>query len=161
MKTVRKIAIAVAPILVLGLMGVLVRALSDGRGDRAGGSLSPEETVVAFNRYMLAGDVDSAGRLCTEQMSWHIGRFREAWDEIERQDSAVCSAAERLLGGVDIHISGTEKTGNGRTAVHYRLTSPISGHEEKIKVAELVEHKLHGGEGSVWRIEKIRDGEEN
>ncbi len=161
MKILRKIAIAAAPILVLGLAGVLVRALSAGDGHKSAEKLSPEETVLVFNRYMLSGECDSAGSLCTEQMSGHLGRYREVWEELQSQDSVVRSAAGRMLDSVEVHISGTEKADNGRILVYYRISSPVPGPVEKIKVAELAEHKLHGEGGSVWRIEKILDGEEN
>lgn len=159
MKIPEKIAIAVAPILVLGMAGVLIHALSAEGGSK--GKLSPEETVLAYNRYMLSGETDSAGSLCTEQMSGHMGRFREVWSEIQRQDSVVVSAAERLLDSVEVHVSGTEKADDGRVLVRYSLTSAIPGSVEKLRVAELSEHKLHGEGGSVWRIEKIMDVEEN
>lgn len=161
MKILRKIAVAAAPILVLGLAGVLVRALSAGDGHKSAEKLSPEETVLVFNRYMLSGECDSAGSLCTEQMSGHLGRYREVWADIQSQDSVVRSAAGRMLDSVEVRISGTEKTDNGRILVHYRISSPIPGSVEKTRVAELAEHKLHGEGGSVWRIEKILDGEEN
>ena len=161
MKIVRKIAVAVVPILVLGLVGLLIQVLSEQDGGRGRGNLSPEETVEEFNRHMLSGDVDSAGIYCTEQMSRHIGRLLEAWEEIGRQDSVVCSAAASLLEGVDIHITGTEKAGNGRVLVHYRIIPQIPGAEEKVKVAELAEHRQHGEGAGVWMIEKIRNGEED
>lgn len=161
MKILRKIAVAVVPILVLGLAGVLIRALSAGERSNVKEKLSPEETVLAYNRYMLSGECDSAGRLCTEQMSGHMERYREVWSEIEEQDSVVITAAEQLLDSVEVHIYGTEKTEDGRVLVHYGLTSAMPGASEKFKVAELSEHKLHGEGGSVWRIEKVADGEEN
>lgn len=161
MKIVRKIAVAVVPILVLGLVGLLIQVLSEQDGGQGRGSLSPEETVEEFNRHILSGNIDSAGIYCTEQMSRHIGRLREAWGEIERRDSAVCSAAVRLLEGADIHISGTEKADNGRVLVHYRIVAKVQGYEAKAKVAELVEHRQHGEGASVWMIEKIRNGEED
>lgn len=159
MKIVRKTLTAIVPILVLGLAGVLIHALSGGEGKKAGEKLSPEETVLLFNRYMLSGEVDSAGRLCTEQMSGHIGRFSEVRAEISSRDSSVLSAAERMMDSVGVDISGAEKTDDGRVLVHYRITSPIPGFEGIAKVAELAEHSQHGEGGSVWKIEKIRNGE--
>lgn len=157
MKILRKIATAIAPIVLLGIAGVAIWALS---GRDAGGNaerLSPEATVEEFNRFMLSGQWDAAGDLCGEPMAHYIGRFRNAWEEIEDRDSSVFSAAQQLFDSVGVKISGTEKAPGGRILVHYVISSSVPGYGEKEKVAELAEHKLQDNGERVWRIVDIRE----
>lgn len=150
-------ATAIAPIFLLGLAGVVIWAVS-GRG-AAGDQkpLSPEATVAEFNRFMLSGQWDAAEDLCGEPMSRYIGRFREAWEEMEDRDSSVFSAAQRLLDSVKVDVTRTEKAGSGRILVHYVIDSSVPGYEGKRNVAELAEHKSRDEGKKVWRIESIKE----
>lgn len=157
MKTLRKIATAIAPIVVLGVAGVVIWAVS---GRNAAGNaelLSPEATVEEFNRLMLSGQWDAAENLCVEPMSRYIGRFRDAWEEMEDRDSSVFSAAQMLLDSVEVNISRTERAGSGKVLVHYAISSSVPGYEGKRKVAELAEHRTQDEGKKVWRIESIRE----
>ena len=56
----RRVAMVVAPLLVLGLFGMVIRAVS-GPGKADGdGDLTPGQAVEAFNRMLLAGRWEEA-----------------------------------------------------------------------------------------------------
>ena len=154
----RRVAMVVAPLLVLGLFGMVIRAVS-GPGKADGDSdLTPGQAVEAFNRMLLAGRWEEAsGMTDGEDMEKYIAGFRGAWEESQSRDSAVMAAAAKILDSTAIIVTDTEKDRAGNFHVFYTISSGLPGHEGIGRMASVTKKHGEGERGAVWKITEIRE----
>ena len=148
MENLRRIALMAAPILVLGIFGVLIWAFSGTSGKRENGETAPADAVENFHSLLLSGKWDEAEAMCGSGMDRYISSFREEWEMNMTKDSSVLEAAVRILREQGITVTGTSKGKDGKYFVDYTIST---GEEEKEKTAELKR------DGERWTIERIRD----
>lgn len=155
----RRIAMVVAPVLVLGLAGVVIRAVS-GLGNADGdGGMTPGQAVEAFNRMLLAGRWEEAAGLTDgEDMEKYIAGFRGAWEESQSRDSAVMAAAARIIDSTVIIVNGIDRGRDGRCHVHYTISAVLPGMENLERTARLKIIREEGEEAEAWKITEIREG---
>ena len=148
MENLRRIALMAAPILVLGIFGVLIWAFSGTSGKRENGETAPADAVENFHSLLLSGKWDEAEAMCGSGMDRYISSFREEWEMNMDKDSSVLEAAVRILREQGITVTGTSKGKDGKYFVDYTISA---GEETKEKTAELKR------DGERWTIERIRD----
>ena len=155
----RRVAMVVAPLLVLGLFGMVIRAVS-GPGKADGdGDLTPGQAVEAFNRMLLAGRwEEAAGMTDGEDMEKYIAGFRGAWEESQSRDSAVMAAAARIIDSTVIIVNDIDKEGGGKCHVHYTISAVLPGMENLERTAGLKKIQTEGEEAETWKITEIREG---
>lgn len=148
MENLRRIALMAAPILVLGIFGVLIWAFSGTSEKKENGETAPADAVENFHSLLLSGKWDEAEAMCGSGMDRYISSFREEWEMNMDKDSSVLEAAVRILREQGITVTGTSKGKDGKYFVDYTISA---GEEEKEKTAELKR------DGERWTIERIRD----
>ncbi len=155
----RRVAMVVAPLLVLGLFGMVIRAVS-GPGKADGdGDLTPGQAVEAFNRMLLAGRwEEAAGMTDGEDMEKYIAGFRGAWEESRSRDSAVMAAAARIIDSTVIIVNDIDKDRDGKCHVHYTISAVLPGMENLERTAGLKKIQTEGEEAETWKITEIREG---
>lgn len=137
-----------APILVLGIFGVLIWAFSGTSEKKENGETAPADAVGNFHSLLLSGKWDEAEAMCGSGMDRYISSFREEWEMNMTKDSSVLEAAVRILREQGITVTGTSKGKDGKYFVDYTISA---GEETKEKTAELKR------DGERWTIERIRD----
>lgn len=148
MENLRRIALMAAPILVLGIFGVLIWAFSGTSEKKENGETAPADAVENFHSLLLSGKWDEAEAMCGSGMDRYISAFREEWEMNMTRDSSVLEAAVRILREQGITVTGTSKGKDGKYFVDYTISA---GEETKEKTAELKR------DGERWTIERIRD----
>lgn len=148
MENLRRIALMAAPILVLGIFGVLIWAFSGTSEKKENGETAPADAVENFHSLLLSGKWDEAEAMCGSGMDRYISSFREEWEMNMDKDSSVLEAAVRILREQGITVTGTSKGKDGKYFVDYTISA---GEETKEKTAELKR------DGERWTIERIRD----
>lgn len=131
------------------LMGLLAAVFSSCASPSAEEQpMGPEDTVVAFNRAITAGDFTQASALCdTVSMKDYLESYMEAWEVISREDSSALAIASSILSGAVIEITDVKKA-DDRRIVSYTLEA--DGHSKKRSATVRKE-------GKKWRVELITD----
>lgn len=110
--------------------------------------MGPEDTVVAFNRAITAGDFTQASALCdTVSMKDYLESYAEAWEVISREDSSALAIASSILSGAVIEIKDVKKA-DDRRIVSYTLEA--DGHKKQRSATVRKE-------GKQWKVERITD----
>ena len=138
---------AAAIVTAAGCMGA--SALLTGCGtDRQKKVLSPEETVEAFTRHIVAGEFDKARSLCdTVMMKDYIDGWMQTWEKLQQKDSSALVIASSFLAGADITIERSEKSDAGKD-VYYCIETEGQSKKRMAKVRK---------EEGEWRVETITD----
>lgn len=148
MEKFRKIALKTAPVLVLGLFGVLIWAFSGTSGKKEAEEAAPAAAVEKFHSLLLSGKWEEAGEMCGEGMDRYISSFRKEWEMNMEKDSSVLETAVRMLQETGITVTGISKGKDGKYFVDYTISALD---EEKRKTAEMERS------GEKWKIGRIRD----
>ena len=114
MENLRRIDLMAAPILVLGIFGVLIWAFSGTSEKKENGETAPADAVENFHSLLLSGKWDEAEAMCGSGMDRYISSFREEWEMNMTKDSSVLEAAVRILREQGITVTGTSKGKDGK-----------------------------------------------
>ena len=108
--------------------------------------LGPVETVEAFCKAVTVGQWEEAEALCdTETMGEYLDSHKEAWEELQKEDSNVVSIAQSIIAGTVLTVVNTHKEDDKRV-VEYTLTA-----DGNSKVRKATLRKEEGA----WKVEKI------
>lgn len=131
------------------LMALLAMAFSSCGGSASEEQpMGPEDTVIAFNRAITAGDFTQAAALCdTAAMKDYLDSYTEAWEVISREDSSALAIASSILSGAVIEITDVKKA-EDRRIVSYTLEADGHSKQRSATVRK---------EGKTWRVERITD----
>ena len=108
--------------------------------------LGPVETVEAFCKAITVGEWDKAETLCdTGSMGDYLDSHKEAWEELQKEDSNIVSIAQSIVAGTVLTVVDTYKEDDKRV-VEYTLTA-----DGNSKVRKATLRKEEGA----WKVEKI------